>query len=165
MKQIFKTIFKTCVLSGLFLLSGCSAHRTIENTTESEKTVKYERVVEYKDSLIYIEIPKESEKAFTFNTDTLFLNTSMATAKAWLDTTTLLLNGEIKNKPVTLPKTVQIPKIIEKTDTIEKDAQVKTEYIEKPYIPNFYRWFVVISLCFCTGTAGYLGYWIGSKGK
>lgn len=159
MKQIFKTIFKTCVLSGLFLLSGCSAHRTIENTTESEKTVKYERVVEYKDSLIYVDVPVEIEKAYTPHLDTLFLNTSMATAKAWLDTTTLLLNGEIKNKPVTLPKTVQIPKIIEKTDTIEKDAQVKTEYIKKPYVPDFYRWFTLFGLAFSMGAGIYIGRW------
>lgn len=106
---------------GLLLLGSC---KTTQPTILPVETVT---VVEYRDTTIYrdsiVTVPYESIKEVAPKLDTLHMETTLAEATAYLDTTLNVLRGSMKNK---------------KQNTYEKHEAVKIiykdsiSYVEKP---------------------------------
>lgn len=81
-------LFMFCVL-----IASCKAPKTIV-----EKEVEYVDRVEWRDTTIYVPVPIERVVNVVPMLDTLFMETSVSRAKAWVDTTSMSLNGELENK-------------------------------------------------------------------
>lgn len=85
--------------------------------------------VERRDSVIYrvdtlrIPVPVETVKEVVPPMDTLKMETSVAEAKVWADTSTKTLKGELKNKRTELSQ----PQVIYKEKTVYRDSLITKE--------------------------------------
>ena len=111
--------------------------------------------IEYRDSVIYkvdtlkINVPVETVKEVVPPRDTLKMDTSVAEARAWVDTTTNTLKGEMKNKKTALsqPQVVYKEKIQYRDSLITKEVPVPVEVEKKvPYVPLFWKIMSVIGI-------------------
>lgn len=108
---------KVILASLLFVVAGCGASKRlpIAEQKDSVSVVIQERVI-YKDSLVYIEVPAESESAILPDTDTSRLETSLAQSEAWVAEGQL--NHTLRHKPdVRLPKIISIPVYLRSEET------------------------------------------------
>lgn len=128
------------------MLLGCGQIRQIPVQTQT--IVNYRDSLVIRDSVRLISLPVESEKDYSRYPDTLYLETSLAGAKTWLDTSANVLRGEIHNKPVAkLPvpvkeHTVYKDSLVYKEVPVEVVKEVKTHY-------GYEKWlwgYVVVSL-------------------
>lgn len=118
------------VSAGL-MMTGCGATRYIP--VESTETVR--DTVILKPDTVRVEIPRERVVEVVPQLDTLNMETSVASAQAFLDTLTRTLRGTLKNKPVELKKETQA---IERVKTVERKVEVPVEVVKTKYrIP---RW-------------------------
>ena len=131
------------IIFSIFTVS-CAApkHITVEKET-IEKTVVKDSII-YRDSIVYL--PKERIVEVVPQLDTLKMDIELASAKAYLDTSALVLKGELKSKES--PKKQYIERIDrDRTDTVYVTKPVPYE-VEKPvkYVPSFYKfclwWFI-----------------------
>lgn len=85
--------------------------------------------IEYRDSVIYkvdtlrIPVPVETVKEVVPPMDTLKMETSVAEAKVWADTSTKTLKGELKNKKTELAAT----QVVYKEKTVYRDSLITKE--------------------------------------
>jgi len=133
-----------CIGAVLFCTSCASVKEIPVQTTQTD-SVRVERVVEYRDTTIYVEVPHEVIKEVVPELDTLFMENRVATSTTFLDTTTRTLKGELKTKPTKLPQPVKLPETTEKEEIIKeivKEIPVTVE-VEKRYIPTW-CWYSLI---------------------
>lgn len=111
--------------------------------------------IEYRDTTIFhtdtvsIDVPVEVIKEVVPSMDTLFMETSVASAWAAVDTVTTTLKGELRNKPISLEK-----EIVYKERLVYRDSIVTKPYpveVEKevryvPWIVKILAWFGGLSL-------------------
>ena len=129
----------------VFLFIGCATVKEVPINTTQTDSVRVERVVEYRDTTIYVEVPHEVIKEVVPELDTLFMENRVATSTTFLDTTTRTLKGELKTKPTKLPQPVKLPETTEKEEIIKeivKEIPVTVE-VEKRYIPTW-CWYSLI---------------------
>ena len=122
---------KVILASLLFLVAGCGAYKRlpIAEQKDSVSVVIQERVI-YKDSLVYVEVPAESESAILPNTDTSRLETSLAQSEAWVAGGQL--NHTLRHKPdVRLPKLISIPVYLRSQETEKLAQRVVVKEVEK----------------------------------
>lgn len=145
----FCLFFFFILLLVLLICCGCKSPKIIKEET----VVRYvdSTIVNYIDSIIEIEVPKEKIVNVVALPDTLNLETSIAKAKAWVDTTTTpnSLKGELTNKPDgVLTKTVYLPqetRVIYRDSIQKKEIPVKVEVV-KYKVPKITRWLIVVLL-------------------
>lgn len=119
------------------MMTGCGATRYIP--VESTETVR--DTVVLKPDTVRVEIPRERVVEVVPQLDTLNMETSVASAQAYLDTLTMTLRGSLKNKPVELKKEIQT---IERTKFVERKVEVPVPYeVVKTKTP---RWAWVLLL-------------------
>ena len=144
MKKIFT------ILSILIFLSSCSCFKHIPRE-EIHYVQKDSTILKIVDSIRYIPVERYVDIVHTY--DTLKLETSLAQAEAFVDTTTHTLKGKIENKKGVEKCVKIVEKYVEKCDTIYVKVPVTVE-VEKPvkYIPNFFWgtlvYAVLVSLLF-----------------
>ncbi len=136
--------------------------------TVKPTTVPIETIYNYRDSVIVrvdsvkVDVPVERYVDIVNELDTLVLETSVAKAIAYADTTTRTLKGEIKNKPTQLKKEIVYQdRVIEKE--VYKDKPVYVEVEKEVKVHPWYErilWF--LSLIGCTSII-YIGYKIYVK--
>ena len=134
-----------CIVAVLFCISCASVKKIPVQTTQTD-SVRIEKVVEYRDTTIYVDVPREIIREVVPELDTLYMENTVATSRSYLDTTTRTLKGELKTKPAKLPQPVKLPETTEKEEIIKeviKEVPVTVE-IEKKYIPNW-CWYSLIS--------------------
>ena len=111
--------------------------------------------VERRDSVIYrvdtlrIPVPVETVKEVVPPMDTLKMETSVAEAKVWADTSTKTLKGEMRNKKTELsqPQVIYKEKKVYRDSLITKEIPVPVEVEKKvPYVPFPWRFLSVIGL-------------------
>lgn len=126
------------IVAVLFCM-GCVATKEIPVNTTKVDSVRVEKVVEYRDTTIYVEVPHEVIKEVVPELDTLFMENRVATSTTFLDTTTRTLRGELKTKPTKLPQPVKLPETTEKEEIIREVVIEKpvTVEVEKRYIPTW----------------------------
>lgn len=132
MKSFFNTIILTAMLT---ILTACA---TI-------KPVPVETIIQYqtRDSLVLrdstILIPKERIVDVVPAYDSLRLETSMAFAQAWVDTTTHTLKGKIENKQGTQYKYIYKDRFVTKDSLVYKEVPVPVEVIKTVH-PKYEVW-------------------------
>lgn len=118
MKNI-KLILITCI-SGLLLFScGAPKYITVKETEIVKDTVTI------KADTVRVPVPVEVKVDVVPELDTLKLETSVATAEAYLDTLTNTLKGTLKNKKTELKKEIQV---VEKTKFVKTEVEVPVPY-------------------------------------
>lgn len=131
------------IIGIILLCAGCASQKSVVVQSKEEvKTILKDSVV-IRDSIVII--PIECIVDVVPQYDTLHLQTSLAKSKAWIDTTTHTLKGEIKNKEQAQNKNRVEIKYIHRTDSV---------FIEKPipypdpvpYVPKIYKWSLGFSI-------------------
>lgn len=117
-----------------------------------EKTIIKDSII-VKDSIVYI--PQEKIVEVVPHLDTLQMEIETAKAKAYLDTTRMILKGELESKKATQKEVIEVTKIVEKIDTVKLYEPVPYEVIkEVKYIPKVYKYsmrFSIVVLLFIIG--------------
>lgn len=122
---------------------GCKPQQVI---VEKEKVVYVQSdSVRYIDSTVMV--PVEVYRDYSSLLDTLFLSTSLAESKSWLDTNSLYLVGEIRNLKAIQVKYVEVDKWHTKDSIVEKEKPVPYEVeIVKTKTPTWAWWTLFISI-------------------
>ena len=127
------------------LTVSCAAPKRITVEKETiEKTVVKDSII-YRDSIVYL--PKERIVEVVPQLDTLKMDIELASAKAYLDTSALVLKGELKSKESPKKQYIERIEYRDRTDTVYVTKPVPYE-VEKPvkYVPSFYKfclwWFI-----------------------
>jgi hypothetical protein len=128
------------VFSTLFLLvffAGCKVQYVPVEHTEY---VTVRDSVYLRDTTIQYKIEKEYVRDYTGLLDTLDMETSYATARAWVDTSKAVLAGEIKNKENVINIPVQVKEKVTVRDSIVyQDRPVPVEVIKTVH-PGYEKW-------------------------
>ena len=114
----------------LLLLFGCGTQNAIpvETAKDSVSVVVKESII-YKDTIIYVEVPAEIDKATLWDSDTSYLETSIAESHAWVDDGQL--NHILKNKPdLRIPKMVTLPIYLRNKETEHLARKVIIQEVE-----------------------------------
>lgn len=135
MKKIL-AIISTCLLLG-----GCVVYRYLP--AENNTTVRDSVAITFRDSINWI--PKEKIVDVIPSYDTLKMETSLAKAEAYVDTTTHTLKGSLENKEGVKTKYVYKDRIQYRDSIQIKEVPYP---VEKPvkYIPKLYKWSMVFSI-------------------
>lgn len=119
--RVIQFIFALLMITMIcFLFVGCGTTQVIAEKETIEKIVVKDSLI-YRDSIVYI--PQERIVEIVPQLDTLFMEIETAESKAYLDTTNMLLKGELKSKK---KEVVKYQTIIEYRDRID------TVYIKEP---------------------------------
>lgn len=116
----------------VLMMVGCKTNTVIE------KEYIYKDSIEWKDTTIFVELPRESVAVYCPILDTLRLSTSVADAVAYVDTSSNILRGYMKNKKTPIEYKT---KFKERVVTIQKTNN-KTTTVTKRYIP---KWMLVLT--------------------
>lgn len=147
--SIFCYFVLTSLIS-LLLIVGVSSCSSSKPTIQPIETVYvYKDTTVIHTDTIHIDLPNESMTDVVIPTDTLRLETSIAKAEAYIDTTTNTLKGSIENKDAQIEKEIIYKdKIIEKQVfkeiPIEVVKEVKVK--EKPWYFNILSIFALLGL-------------------
>lgn len=138
-----KKILYLTVLAALLVGCGTAKHSTvIEHKTE----IHYVDSTRWHDSTIYYTIPVEKYKDYASLLDTLKLETSLAEAQAYVDTTSNTLKGSIENKQNSIKTVIKWKeRLIQKDSLIYKEVPVEVVKEVTKY-PKSYWWFMGISI-------------------
>lgn len=110
-------------------ISCSTPHMAIESQKDSVRTVITERVV-YRDTVIHVPVPVESDKAVLQDTDTSFLRTSLAESEAFVSGGRL--HHSLRNRSEQLrPINLKLPKKILQTDNFLMKQQTVTVEVER----------------------------------
>lgn len=144
---------KIAIFTLFLLFIGCAATKpVVVQTKEEVKTILRDSVV-IRDSIVITPIERIVDIVPQY--DTLHLQTSLAKSKAWLDTTTHSLRGEITNKEQTQNKNRIEVKYVNRVDSV---------FIEKPipypnpvpYVPKIYKWSLWFSIAVILFIIGFI---------
>ena len=137
----------TCLLIAV-LFSACSP-KIVYVPTNTDTHIEYRDSVIYKVDTLRIPVPVETIKEMVPPMDSLKMETSVAEAKAWIDTSTNTLKGEMKNKKTELSQ----PQVIYKERTVYRDSLITKEVpvpveVEKkvPFVPFPWKFLSVIGI-------------------
>lgn len=135
-----------CILFFIFLalVPGCRVIKEIP--VEHRIEYEYRDSLRIKDSTVIN--PKERYVDVVRDYDTLKLETSMAAARAYVDTSLHMLKGEIKNKQGVQYKYVYKDKIVYRDSLVYKDVLVEVEKVVKTHF-KYEKWlwaYLIISL-------------------
>lgn len=144
----------TSAILAILLIQACSVIRPVPVETNT--------VIERRDSIIYktdtlrIEVPHEVVKEVVPDVDSLFMETSVAWSRSWLDQQTKTLRGEMRNKKTSLSKEQIVGKeVIHYRDSIVyKEVPVEVEK-EVKYVPRFYKWLLRWNIILILAAAAY----------
>ena len=133
--SIINSFMKRIIFIILLLLTVCCG--TIKEVpVQTNTTIEYRDSIVVKDSLIYI--PKETIKEVVPMLDTLQMETDMATATAWLDTTTTTLKGTLVNKKGIVEKVKWREKIVYRDSIVTQEVPVEIEVEKIKYRHTFW---------------------------
>ena len=104
----------------LFSFIGCGTTQVLAEKETIEKIIVKDSLI-YRDSIVYI--PQERIVEIVPQLDTLFMDIEVAESKSYLDTTNMILRGELKSKK---KEVVKYQTIIEYRDRVD------TVYIKEP---------------------------------
>lgn len=137
---------KILYLTVLLLLTfGCGVTKKtiqIDHITETH----YVDSTRWHDSTIYYIVPIERYRDYTSLLDTLKLETSLAKAEAYVDTTNNTLKGSIENKKDSIKTVIKWKeRIVQKDSLVYKEVPVEVEKEVTKY-PKSYWWFMGFTL-------------------
>lgn len=120
---------------------GCGTTQVLAEKETIEKVIVRDSLI-YKDSIVYI--PQERIVEIVPQLDTLFMDIETASSKAYLDTTNMLLKGELKSKKKEVVKYQTIIEYRDRVDTVYIKEPQPYEVIKKEkYIPSIFWWSLI----------------------
>lgn len=125
------------VVSCALFFNSCSTVKYVYLPGETK--IEYRDTTVYKDSIQYA--PIEVVKEIVPEIDTLNIETSLAEAKAYLDTTNRVLRGEIKNKKGITSEIHYKDRIVYRDSIVTKPYPVE---VEKEIIKYKHYWYDVL---------------------
>ena len=126
----------------LLLLTSCSTIKYVPIKGDDIYHTEYVT----KDSIVYT--PVEVIKEVVPEMDTLYMETTVAKAKAYLDTNLNILKGEMKNKKEIIYK----DKIAYRDSIIIQKQEVPVEVeVVKKVVPGWCWWLLVINILIVVG--------------
>lgn len=143
--QIYKKI--SVLLLFLVMLNSCKIIKYVPvKETEYVHTIDS---VYFRDTTIKYKVEKEYVRDYTGLLDTLDLETSYASARAWVDTSRAVLAGSIRNKEnvIDIPVSVK-EKVTVRDSIVYKDVPVPVEVVRTVH-PKYEGWlcgYVVLTL-------------------
>lgn len=155
---------KRALLIILTILSLITSCKTIQYVPiESDTKIEYRDTTIYRDSVVYT--PIEVVKEVVPELDTLKMETSLAEASAYVDTTTNTLKGSIRNKKGITEKIKYKEKIVYRDSIVTQEIPVEVEVEKEVKVHPWYErilWF--LSVIGCTSII-YIGYKVYGKIK
>ena len=135
------------VIDCFLLTFACSCPRKVIEVEHRVETHYVDSTI-WHDSTLYHVIPVERYRDYTSLLDTLHMETSMATAEAWVDTTANTLKGSIENKNDSIKTVVKWKeRLVYKDTTITKEVPVEVPVVKTvTKYPVTYWIFMVISI-------------------
>lgn len=133
-------------LSLVFGFVGCSVTRP--TTTTTQVVYEYRDSTRWKDSTIYVQVPVERYVDVVPVYDTLKLETTVASASAYVDTLTHTLKGRLTNKPDSIMTIVKFKDrlVVERRDSlVVREVPVEVE-VPVRYVPRFYKYCLAWSI-------------------
>ena len=122
---------------GLLVFGGC---KTVYIPVEHTEYVTVRDSVYFRDTTVQYKVEKEYVKDYTGLLDTLHLETGLAEATAWVDTSKSVLAGEIRNKEKVVDIPVQVKeKIVVRDSIVYQDKPVPVEVIKTVH-PKYEGW-------------------------
>lgn len=134
------TILKSFLITGLILaLFGCSPIRKTIITEKVEVIQRDSTVI--KDSIVVTPVEKVVEIA----PDTLYMETTLAKARAYFDTTICMLRGNMENKQQLVQKIEYRDKYVFRDSISYKEVPVE---VEKPvkYVPKYIKGLAMVGI-------------------
>lgn len=117
------------IILSLCLVSCSTLHRTVTGQKDSVRTVITERIV-YRDTVIHLPVPAESDNAVLQDTDTSFLRTSLAESEAFVSGGRL--HHSLRNRSEQIqPIYLKLPEKILQTDNFLMKQQTVTVEVER----------------------------------
>jgi hypothetical protein len=140
--NIIQFLFALILVSMIcFSFVGCGTTQVLAEKETIEKVVVRDSLI-YKDSIVYI--PQERIVEIVPQLDTLFMDIEIASSKAYLDTTNMLLRGELKSKKKEVVKYQTIIEYRDRIDTVYIKEPQPYEVIKKEkYIPSIFWWSLI----------------------
>lgn len=126
------TILLLLTLAAMMFLAGCSTVRYVDRVvTEYRDTTIVKR--EVRDSIVFVQLPLESNQVIVEAGDTSRLETSVAKSTAFVNEKGQICHT-LENKKTKVPVTIQVPSTTVYSSAYAKEAQTLTriEYREKP---------------------------------
>lgn len=146
--ELGRWFIKIIIIISLIIYLPISCGTTKYVYLPGETKVEYRDTTIYKDSIQYT--PIEVVKEIVPDIDTLTMSTSLAEAKAYLDTTNKVLRGEIKNKKGITNEIHYKEKIVYKDSIVTKpypvEVQVEKIITKKPWYFGIVAFFSLIGL-------------------
>ena len=124
------------------LLTGCAAQRVAVDYQGDSVAVIVRDSVIFRDSVVLVEVPKESDKTVLPDCDTSRLETSVAESMAWVADGRL--HHTLRNKDwAFIPVTIKMPERLhyEQKDRLVYNRIVETKEVERPL--NWWERFVM----------------------
>ena len=128
------------ILSILIFLSSCSCFKHVPRE-EIHYVQKDSTILKIVDSVRIIPVEKVIDIVHTY--DTLKLETSLAQAEAFVDTTTHTLKGKIENKKGVEKCVKIVEKYVEKCDTIYVKVPVTVEVVKEKKVVPKWCWYLL----------------------
>lgn len=126
-------------------LTGCAATTYVPIEKETIEKVVVKDSLVYRDSIVYI--PQERIVEIVPQLDTLFMEIETAESKAYLDTTNMLLRGELKSKKKEIVKYQTIIEYRDRVDTVYIKEPQPYEVIKKEkFIPSIFWWSLIFNI-------------------
>ena len=126
------------LLIALLLLITAAACKTIQYVpVKGDTVVEYRDTTIWKDSLIYT--PVEVVKEVVPQMDTLKMETSLAEAQSYVDTTTNTLKGSIKNKKGITEQIKWREKIVYRDSLVTQEVPVEVQVTKEVKVHPWYE--------------------------
>ena len=119
------------ILLILMVVAGCASSRPMLSSQDSMR-VEIRDTTIFRDSIIYAELPAESVSAQLSDADTSFLESSVASSKAWVADGILYHTLENKSDPI-LPVNFRFPTKIHSEKGYAVKLETRTVAVEKQF--------------------------------
>ena len=139
-----KNVSKALLAFGVIMMVGCGVLKKpqVQPSTQTVYTYKDSTVI--RDSLRYVDLPVERIVDRVAVYDTLELETSLAKAVVWVDTSKHALSGDIRNKEKAKIKVEYRDRIIYRDSVHTKEVPVPYEVtVEKTKYPALF-WVLLV---------------------
>lgn len=137
---------KIAIFTLFLLFMGCAATKPATVPIQSETIIEYRDTTIYLEKVIEVPVPVERVVEVVPRFDTLRMETGVAKAECWADTTNRVLRGRMENKQTALKGKIDTCFVVEYVDRFtEKEVAVEVP-VDVPYIPKF-AWLCIIFTC------------------
>ena len=115
------------IITILCLITSCKTIQYVP--VKGDTQIEYRDTTVYRDSVIYI--PKETIKEIVPALDTLYMETSLAQSRTYLDTSMRVLRGDMKNKKGITEKIQYKDRIVYRDSISIQEVPIEVEKVKE----------------------------------